>query len=168
MDSYPPSRQRPRLIELLAALGARADTLRRDECGDWRIKGSRGWIYAVPGSLAKPDCEGFQIVFMPGGEFGEVLKNSSAWTRAKEAMPFADVQNDGDGEGTSFLFRLPSPAKAETIRAKLGIPKKIELSEAELQRRKEQGRRLALLRHEPQCKADLAAPETASQGSPVG
>jgi hypothetical protein len=34
--------------------------LRRDECGDWRIKGTKGWIYAVPGSLAEREsAKGF-------------------------------------------------------------------------------------------------------------
>ena len=33
-DAFPPTRQRPALLELVKALGCRDNALRRDECGD--------------------------------------------------------------------------------------------------------------------------------------
>ena len=65
-DIYPAKDQRLALLELVKALGARDNSLRRDECGDWRIEGRSGHIYAVPGSLDRPDHQprlaaGFQV-----------------------------------------------------------------------------------------------------------
>jgi hypothetical protein len=60
-DAFPPTRQRPALLELVKALGCRDKALRRDECGDWRVEGRSGHIYAVPGSLDRPSTRGFQI-----------------------------------------------------------------------------------------------------------
>jgi hypothetical protein len=56
-DRYPPTMQRPALLELVKALGCRDAAFRRDECGDWRISGKFGHIYAVP--------ERFQIMVRP-------------------------------------------------------------------------------------------------------
>jgi hypothetical protein len=50
-DRYPPAMQRPALLKLAEALGCRDNALRRDECGDWRIVGRLGHIYAIPGPL---------------------------------------------------------------------------------------------------------------------
>jgi hypothetical protein len=49
MDCYPTSDQRKALLELAEALGSRKAALHRDQCDDWRISGSHGHVYAVPG-----------------------------------------------------------------------------------------------------------------------
>jgi hypothetical protein len=68
---FPPSKQRPALLEFMAALGARKSSLRRDECGDWAIFGNRGHICAVP--------EGFQMT---------VFKTPRGWSAAKGRLGF--------------------------------------------------------------------------------
>src|ERR1700722_2896133 len=90
-DIYPPVRQREALLTFRDALGCRDNALRRDECGDWRIEGRSGHIYAVPGSLDRPKTPGFQIF---------IARSSRWWTNAKAALKsFAEIANDGDGEG---------------------------------------------------------------------
>jgi hypothetical protein len=126
-DIYPPAKQRPALLALREALGAREGALRRDECGDWAIFGRFGHIYAAP--------EGFQFFFRGADEFEEP-KSSQGWTYAKRAMAFAKLTQDGDEEGILLLDRLPTSDEAEIIRAKLRIPKRIEYSEEELARRR--------------------------------
>ena len=126
MDLFPPTMQRAALLQFAEALGSRDNALRRDECGDWRIGGRRGHVYAVPGSLARPKTPGFQI-YVQG-------ESAREWSYAKKALKFADLTNDGDDEGMLFLDRLPTAAKAEVIRHYAGITKKRFLSETELER----------------------------------
>ena len=126
-DIYPPVRQRPALLELVKALGCRDSALRRDECGDWRIEGRSGHIYAVPGSLDRPETPGFQIYVE--------RESVREWSFAKKALkPFANLTNDGDDDGMLFLDRLPTADEAEVIRQYIGIAKKRVLSETELAR----------------------------------
>ena len=49
------------LLKLIEALGCRDKARRRDECRDWRIIRKLGHIYALPGTLDRPEAEGFQI-----------------------------------------------------------------------------------------------------------
>jgi hypothetical protein len=129
MDIHPPAKQRHALLKLAEALDCRDNALRRDECGDWRISGKLGHIYAVPGTLDRPNAK-------------EPPLGSKAWSYCKKALkPFCDVTNDGGDEGMLFLDRLPTPEEAEIIRDKLGVAKKREMSDAELERLKSMGRR---------------------------
>jgi hypothetical protein len=48
-DIFPPARQRETLLKLVEALGCRDAALRRDECGDWRIKGRYEHHQSDPG-----------------------------------------------------------------------------------------------------------------------
>jgi hypothetical protein len=59
------------LAVFAAALGSASRALRRDECGDPRINGKRGHIYAVP--------EGFQLYC--------VCESRKAWTYASSPFP---------------------------------------------------------------------------------
>lgn len=131
-DLYPPSAQRPALLRLVKALGCRDAALRRDECGDWRINGKYGCIYAVPGIPwgGMERVEGFQIYFRGAVEFA--TPGSHAWGYAKKAMSFAAVTHDGDMEGMLFLDRLPTAQEASVIRDKLRIAKRAEYSEESL------------------------------------
>src|SRR5271167_5052022 len=129
MDSYPPSKQRAALEKLAEALGSRPSALRPDECADPRIEGGRGHIYAVPGVLGDR-TPGFML-YVIGWE-------GRGWGNAKRAMSFAALVNDGDEEGAVFLARLPDAGEADVIRHYLGVPKKVELSAAELERRRAQ------------------------------
>jgi hypothetical protein len=125
MDIYPPHRQREALLRLAPALGCRESALRRDDCGDWRINGKHGHIYAIPGTLAEPGREGFLLCYNG---------SARAWGFAKAAMRFAQVTQDG----CLFLDRLPTKAEAAVIRAKLGMAKKPEYDEETLARKREQ------------------------------
>jgi hypothetical protein len=117
MDTFPPTKQRPALLEFVQAIGARGGDVRRDECGDWRLNGKHGFVYAVP--------EGFQIFFSG---------TARSWPYAKKAMNFARVSQDGDEEGFLLLDRLPTEKEGAIIRDKSGIRKKREPGEEELAR----------------------------------
>jgi hypothetical protein len=106
-DVYPPVRQREALLRLAEALGCRDACLRRDENGDWRVKGSHGWIYAVPGALDHPGVEGFLIHYSGPEHIG----SARGWGYAKRAFEAfgAVTTQDGDDEGTVHLDRLPTP-----------------------------------------------------------
>ena len=90
-------------------------------------EGNRGHIYAVPGALDQPHTPGFQIYF--GGAGVE-----KGWLNTKREMAFAKVMQDGDVDGCMFMGRLPTKAEAEVIRSRLGILKKREVGELELER----------------------------------
>jgi hypothetical protein len=107
---------RAALLRLVEALDASPTTLRRDECGDWRI-GKTGYVYAVAG--------GFQLY---------VALSPRAWGFARKALSFCRVTQDGDGEGMLFLDRLPAALEAEVIRDKLSIRKRREIGEEQLAR----------------------------------
>ncbi len=146
-DIYPPTVQRPALLKFAEALGCRDNALRRDECGDWRIQGHSGHIYAVPGSLDRRTTPGFQICVQ--------CKSVRQWSYAKKAFkPFTDLTNDGDDEGMLFLDRLPTLAEAETIREYVGIAKKRVLSE-------EERARLSAMGHRFEKRSNVGAPRSA-------
>jgi hypothetical protein len=123
-DRYPPALQREALAVFAQALGSASSALRRDECGDPRIFGKRGHVYAVP--------EGFQLYC--------VCESPRAWTYAKRALSFAEVTQDGDEEGMLIMDRLPTAEEAETIRSYLGINKAREYDAETLARLREKGR----------------------------
>ncbi len=129
-DVYPPQRQREALLRLVEALGCRDAALRRDEASDWRVSGKHGWIYAVPGTLDRPEAEGF-LIYYSGPEHIGSARGWGCAKRAFEAFGCVTTQ-DGDDEGIVFLDRLPAAAEAEIIRDKLRIPKKREMNEAAL------------------------------------
>jgi hypothetical protein len=136
-DIYPASRQREALLKLVEALGCWDRALKRDECGDPRIVGKLGHIYAVPGTLDRPKAEGFLIYFRGAPEYEEPT-DSQAWTWAKKLLePFCQVTQDGDTEGILFLDRLPTKKEAEAIRDKLVIRKRVEYDEETLARKRE-------------------------------
>ena len=138
-DKYPPVVQRPALLKLVEALGCREGALRRDECGDWRIEGDAGHVYAVPGSLDRPKAEGFHIFIG--------CDTVRQWSAVKAAVkPFTDMTNDGSDEGMLFLDHLPTPGEAEILRRYVGIRKKREDSEATVTERNE---RLSKYRFQP-------------------
>jgi hypothetical protein len=129
MDIFPPAKQRPALLALRDALGCRDNALRRDECGDWRINGKQGHVYAVP--------EGFQLCYFARNgvtEWDGEGPHIEDYLRAKRSLTFCRVAQDGTGEGIFMLDRLPEPGEAEIIRDTLVIAKKRIMSEAELER----------------------------------
>jgi hypothetical protein len=126
MDIFPTTKQRAALLKFTKALVSRDSALRRDECGDWRIEGSSGHVYAVPGTLDQPNRPGFMLYVM--------TTSPKAWTFAKRPLAFAKVINDGDEEGAFVMRRLPTADEAGLIRRYCGIPKRREVSEAERDR----------------------------------
>ena len=121
MDAYPSAEQRAALANFAEALFSAVNAWRRDECGDPRIVGRRGHVYAVPG--------GFQ--------FYCAAESKQAWTWAKKKLAFASVTQDGDEEGCLFMDRQPTADEAAAIRDYLGIAKRPDLSVAERQSAKD-------------------------------
>jgi hypothetical protein len=127
METYPASKQRSRLLELATALGSADNALRRDECGDPRINGIAGHIYAVPG--------GFQMFI--------ATQSKRAWGFAKGALASATVTIDGDDEGMLFMDRLPTVEEAAAIRDYAGIRKRQELSAESAAAKQARGKAIA-------------------------
>jgi hypothetical protein len=83
-DTFPPAEQRPRLLEIRQAIGAREASLRRDACEDWAVSGTSGHVYAVP--------EGFQLHVT-------TAERPLKWTWIKKKLAFCRLTQDGDDEG---------------------------------------------------------------------
>jgi hypothetical protein len=104
----------------LSSLNASSTSLRRDECGNWRVAGTRGHVYAVVLGR-KP---GLQIYCRPSAE-----GSKQAWTYAKRALAFARVTVDGDDEGLLFLDRRPTAREADVIRSYCGVRRRVVFSD---------------------------------------
>jgi hypothetical protein len=115
-DLFPPNKQRAALRKLAAAINSSPKALRDDECGDPRIGGSSGHVYADP--------RGYQVY---------VERDSArAWTAAKKALAFAQLAQDGDTEGVLFIPHPPSAisaSQAEALRRVVGIRRRREVSD---------------------------------------
>ena len=107
-------RDRVQQLALLAALGGWARALRRDECGDWAIKGTEGRIYTWG-----DDATWLLVVH---------CRSARHWTATKQKLGFCDVTQDGDTEGCLRLTSLPTPEQAIAIREVLGIRKRAEFA----------------------------------------
>jgi len=75
---------------------------------------------SVCGTIAEPKRHGFSIYIMGW--------STNGWNKAKVALSFAKLENDGDDEGAFFLDRLPTKSEAEIIRKWTGVAKKAEYS----------------------------------------
>jgi hypothetical protein len=125
METFNSARQRAALVDFAKALGSRDSALRRDECGDPCINGRRGHIYAAP--------EGFMLVIMGW--------SANNWNKAKRALAFARLSQDGDDEGILILDRLPAKTEAEAIRHYLGVAKRKEIGPEQLKTLQERARK---------------------------
>jgi hypothetical protein len=142
-DLYPPMRQRPALLVFAEPLGSASTVLRRDDNGDWRIKGKLGFITATQGQLDEPGREGFQLYCE--------RETKQAWTWAKKLLCFCAVTQDGGTEGMLFLNGLPTSVEGGTIRDLLGIAKRPVCGEEVIAWKREQGRQIGerLARNRP-------------------
>jgi hypothetical protein len=104
---------RATLLAFVAALDASPRSLRRDECGDYVIKGKSGHVYV--------DGNGYLLVVTTG-------ESPRRWTSVKKRLSFCRVAQHGDDEGSLHLDRLPAPHEASLIRDALGIKRKRRLS----------------------------------------
>ncbi|HEX2431162.1 MAG TPA: hypothetical protein VHK03_10410 [Aestuariivirgaceae bacterium] len=98
------------LRSLLLALDAPKCSLRRDECGSWRVTGRKGHIYTWGPS-------GGWLLFCDG-------HSPRKWSAIKRRLSFCKVTQDGDTEGCLRLFALPTPEQAAEIRKALGVRRK--------------------------------------------
>jgi hypothetical protein len=81
------------LAVFLTAVNGAKNALKRDECGDWIIIGTRGTIRA---------CNGAFSVFVAG-------RSRRHWFFVKKALAgFCSITQDGDDEGVLRLTRLPA------------------------------------------------------------
>jgi hypothetical protein len=101
-------------VVLVAALSASSLSLRRDECGAWRINGRRGHIYTWG------DNETWVLYVRSGTARG--------WMSHKKRLSFCRVSQNGDTEGCLRLMGLPTVEQAEAIREVLGIRKRMAKS----------------------------------------
>jgi hypothetical protein len=97
--------ERASLEKLREALNGALNSLRRDECDNWRLKGSRGHIYS--------DGDGW-VLFV-------ACRSSRHWTSTKKRLAFCRITQDGDDEGCLRLDRLPTEAEADEIRHVTGL-----------------------------------------------
>jgi hypothetical protein len=116
--------------DLLAAINGWDRALRRDECGAWRINGTRGSIHTWG--------DGSSWVLYVAG------RSALHWTWLKKKLSFCRVTQDGDDEGCLRLVSLPTPEQAGVIRDALGIRKRMEFAPDDLERRRASMTRLAL------------------------
>jgi hypothetical protein len=116
LDFYPTNMQRDAMLKFADALDCVSTALRSDECGDPRLNGRRGRIYA--------SLKGYQIYV--------VAHSAQAWTWAKKALSFAMLAQDGDEEGILKMDRPPTVSEAEPIRRYVGVSKKPDFTEGQL------------------------------------
>jgi hypothetical protein len=109
---------RERQLQLVGALDAWSRAIGRDECGDWRINGRSGHIYA--------DDNGWRLYV--------ACRSARAWTSAKGRLGFCRLTQDGDDEGVLYLAAMPTKVQADAIRKALGIRKRLEHSREALER----------------------------------
>jgi hypothetical protein len=89
-------------VALVAALLTSSLTLRRDECGAWRISwgDNETWVLYVGSGSAR------------------------GWKSHKRRLGFCRVAQNGDTEGCLRLMALPTPQQSAVIREVLGIRKR--------------------------------------------
>jgi hypothetical protein len=109
---------RERQLQLVGSLNAWSRAICRDECGDSRINGTSGHIYA--------DDNGWRLYV--------ACRSARAWTSAKGRLGFCRVTQDGDDEGVLYLAAMPTKVQAAAIRKALGIRKRLEHSQQALER----------------------------------
>jgi hypothetical protein len=98
------------LSDFATAINVSLLQLRRDECGDWRIGGQRGHVYA--------DGDGWLLVVH--------ARTAHGWAAAKRRLGFCRLTQDGDEEGCLHLGRLPDETEAVHIRHTLRLRKRRE------------------------------------------
>jgi hypothetical protein len=101
------------LLGLIAALTVSKANLRRDPCGDWNIVGRRGYISS--------DGASAYVYLRPG--------TKRTWEKAKRALGFLTIVQDGDDEGVLKMGDLPAADRAEIIRKFLGLRKLAPLTD---------------------------------------
>lgn len=99
---------------LMQALHATYTALRRDECGGWRINGTRGHVYTWGG-------DGGWLLFVASG-------SARRWTADKKRLAFCLVTQNDDDEGVVRMFGPPTPEQAAVLRQVLGIRRRVTYS----------------------------------------
>ena len=107
MDTYPSKTQALALKSLMLDMGASRVTYGLDECGDPKLQGTWGRVYAVP--------EGFQVVVY--------CDSVRQWSHLKVKLPFGKVTADCDREGLISVPNSITSEEAQRLRQVLGIRK---------------------------------------------
>ena len=114
LDSYKLSTEavtdREVQLTLVDALSASSLSLRRDECGAWRITGSKGHIYTWGDGNT-------WVMYVASG-------SARKWSADKRKLAFCYLTQNGEGEGCLRLMGLPTAEQAAIIREVLGIRKR--------------------------------------------
>jgi hypothetical protein len=94
------------LALFLVAVNGASNSLRRDDCGDPVIVGTRGTIRATSSRFS---------IFV-------ACRSSKHWRHLKKALAgFCIVTRDGDDEGVLEFTRLPAGEEAARLRAVVGL-----------------------------------------------
>src|SRR5262245_3583600 len=100
------AQDRADLAGLLTALNGAGNSLRRDDCGDWTIAGSRGTVRS---------CDGMFRAYVS-------CRLARRWGAVKKALAaFCVADQDGDDEGVLRLIRLPVDSEIERFRDVIGL-----------------------------------------------
>ena len=105
--------RREELMPMMDMLDAASSALRRDECGDYRINGSRGHIFPWG------DGQTWWVMFS--------TRSKQHWTWTKKRLPFVQITQDGDEEGAGRMGST-NPEQAALIREICGIRKRPDYS----------------------------------------
>lgn len=117
---------RAELETLLDALNGAKNAIKRDECGDFVIAGSRGTVRA---------CDGKYYAYIP-------CRSAATWKNAKKKLAsLATPSQDGDQEGILLLSRMPDTDEAETLRSYIGLRQTHNVTEEQRQNFKERVRK---------------------------
>jgi hypothetical protein len=76
----------------------------------------------------------------PNDSPASLKEPAQGWNKAKRALAFARVSQDGDDEGILILDRLPTKTEAEAIRHHLGVAKRKEIGPEQLKTLQERAR----------------------------
>lgn len=109
---------RTELEALLIIINGAKNAIRRDECSDWIIAGSRGTIRA---------CDGKFYVYIS-------CHSPVIWNNAKKKLSdFTTPSQDGDQEGILLLSQMPATDDAEMLRNYIGLRQTREVTEEQRQ-----------------------------------
>jgi len=95
---------------LLVALDASQRSLRRDECGAWRVTGRKGHAYTWGPN------GGWLLYCNPG--------TPRKWTNLKKRLSLCNITQDGDDDGCLRLLEMPTPEQAVLIREAIGLKRR--------------------------------------------
>lgn len=94
------------LQEMAERMNCSQSKIKLDGCGDWNIFGRNGHLYT----------DGLGVLF-----FYYAPNSIRKWNNFKKRFNFMEVHVDGDDEGISAMYRLPTEEEGEMLRKALKL-----------------------------------------------